>query len=274
MMRRAQPWLGTLVEVSATGELPEADLQAAIGGAFAQVALVHRLMSFHDDASDVMRLNRCDSGTRLAVHAHTWTVLQMAQQVRALSDGMFDIACAPRLVAWGYLPAPHALAPNHDGAEVLRCLADGTVEKLAPGWIDLGGIAKGYAVDLAVAALRAAGVAGGCVNAGGDLRVFGEQDFAIGVRDPRSARPAAVTVTLRDEALATSGTYFSARDHQGMAVSALLDGRNGGALTGIGSVSVRAPCCALADALTKVVAASGDPRHAALAAFGAHAFII
>ena len=275
MIRRAQPWLGTLVDITALAHaMPEAAVQAAIGHAFDEVALVHRLMSFHDSASDVTRFNRAPCGVLAGLHAHTWTLLQLAEQVRMLSGGMFDVACAPQLVAWGYLPAPQAIAPRRASAPILRCGPDGTVEKLAPGWIDLGGIAKGYAVDLAVAALRAAGVASGCVNAGGDVRVFGDQAFSICVRDPRALCSADVVLDLSNEALATSGSYFSARRHGALTVSALLDGRSGKALTMEGSVSVRAPRCAVADALTKLVAASGDCGHTALAALDACAFII
>jgi thiamine biosynthesis lipoprotein len=148
------------------------------------------------------------------------------------------------------------------------------VRKLAPGWIDLGGIAKGYAVDLAVAALQAAGAAGGCVNAGGDLRVFGPAGYPVAVRSPSAPGAAASRFMLLDAALATSGSYFSMRIHQGRQVSALLDARVGEPLAFDRSASVRAPRCVLADALTKVVLATGDIYHPALAACGASAFVL
>ncbi len=257
MMRRAQPWLGTLVEISVADELPEPLLQAAIAAAYAEVALVQRLMSFHDAASDVSRLNRAAPGQPPQLHPHTAAVLALARQVAAVSDGIFDIGCAPRLVEWGYLPLP-AAAPD----------------SRAPGWIDLGGIAKGYAVDLAIDALHRAGVRSACVNAGGDLRVIGREAWPVAVRDPRDPSRTATVVPVRDEALATSAGYFSARQHDGRQVCALVDGRSGQPVRASSSFSVRAPRCVLADALTKIVAASGDPRHPALAAFGATAFIL
>jgi thiamine biosynthesis lipoprotein len=112
------------------------------------------------------------------------------------------------------------------------------------------------------------------VNAGGDLRVFGESDFPVAIRDPRSPTEIALHVQLRDEALATSGSYFSRKQIDGCEVSALLNGRTGAALTAAVSTSVRAPSCMLADALTKVVLASGDAAHPALRQFGATAFIL
>jgi thiamine biosynthesis lipoprotein len=271
MMRRAQPWLGTMVEVSVSGDAGH----AAIDAAFAAVARVHGLMSFHDAGSDVSRINLAAPGEELAVDAGTWEVLALAGRIATLSGGAFDVACAPRLVQWQLLPAP-ATAPPAPLAmrEVLALERDSRVRKLAPGWIELGGIAKGYAVDLAVQALRGAGAESGCVNAGGDLRVFGADAHEVAVRSPHAPTRAATRLMLRDEAIATSGSYFSSRTWQGRQVSALLDARDGRPVAGHASASVRAPSCVLADALTKVVLATGDISHPALAACGASAFMI
>lgn len=270
MIRRAQPWLGTMVEVSVAG----AAGHAAVDAAFGAVARVHRLMSFHDPASDVSRINRAAPGDTIRVDPCTWQVLELAGRVADLSEGAFDVACAPRLVEWSILPAqpgePPGLAPMR---QVLALEPGAKVRKLAPGWIDLGGIAKGFAVDLAVEALCDAGIGLGCVNAGGDLRVFGPEPMPVDVRSPHAPTLAAARLMLRDEAIATSGSYFSSRTHNGRQVSALLDARGGQPLAGTCSASVRAPRCVLADALTKVVLATGDAGHRALAAFGAHAFI-
>lgn len=274
MMRRAQPWLGTLVEVSVDA-VPQDAAADPFAPAFAAIARVHRLMSFHDAASDVSRINRAAPGALLAVDPATWEVLRLALRVAELSGGAFDICCAPRLVQWSLLPAPAPEPAAFEPATPVLALEEGArVRKLAPGWIDLGGIAKGYAVDLAVAALQEAGVGSGCVNAGGDLRVFGAAGLPVAVRAPHAPARMASQLVLRDEALATSGSYFSARLHQGRTVSALVDARNGEPLAGTRSASVRARRCAVADALTKVVLATGDPGHPALAALGASAFII
>ena len=272
MMRRAQPWLGTVVEISVADALPEPALHAAIAAAYAEVALVQRLMSFHDAASDVSRLNRAAPDEPVPVHAHTAAVLQLAQRVAAASDGIFDIGCAARLVEWECLPASAAAV----AARSLPYAPDVTVmvRRPAPGWIDLGGIAKGYAVDLAIDALHRAGVRSACVNAGGDLRVSGSDEWPVSVRDPRSPSRTGTVVRLCDEAMATSASYFSAKQHRGQPVCALVDGRTGQPVLTGSSISVRAPRCVLADALTKIVAASGNERHPALAAFGASAFIL
>jgi thiamine biosynthesis lipoprotein len=140
---------------------------------------------------------------------------------------------------------------------------------------DLGGIAKGYAVDLAIAALELHGVTSACVNAGGDLRVIGPSAWPVSIRAPGDPAAIAVRLELRNAALATSANYFSAKRLRGdIAVSPLVDGRDGRALTDATSVTVRAPTCAVADALTKVVMASGDATHPCISQFDASAFII
>ncbi|GAB3461867.1 FAD:protein FMN transferase [Massilia terrae] len=259
-----------MVEISAEGS------HDALTDAFAAIARVHGLMSFHDAHSDVSRINRAAPGDTVHIDRDTWEVLRIAADIGRLSGGAFDIACAPRLVAWQVLPAPQATSPAVLKFErVLALEREGVVRKLAAGWIDLGGIAKGYAVDLAVECLQRAGVRSGCVNAGGDLRVFGELRLPVSIRSPRNPGVAAAVLELEDCALATSGSYFSSREVDGrVMVSALVDARDGTAIVNDRSASVRAPRCVLADALTKVVLATGDVRHPALSACEASAFLI
>ena len=273
MIRRAQPWLGTLVEISVEDSVG----QDAVTRAFAEVARLHALMSFHDVASDVARINRALPGDVVRVDAATCDVLRLALEIADLSGGAFDVACAPWLVDRRILPSPAPDLPYpapRMSAAVLALEEQGLVAKRAAGWIDLGGIAKGYIVDAAVAVLEQAGATGGCVNAGGDLRAFGTMQVPVAIRAPDAPGHAARHIMLCDAALATSGSYFSARAHEGVVVSALLDARDGRPLVSSTSVSVQAQRCAVADALTKVVLATGDCTHPALAAFGATAFLI
>jgi thiamine biosynthesis lipoprotein len=273
MIRRAQPWLGTLVDITAAGT----SSQDAVSAAFAEVARLHGLMSFHDGASDIARFNRARPGDVVEVDAATWDVLRLAREIADLSGGAFDIACAPWLVDREILPSPaqeQAWPSVRTSAGVFALDDEGYVRKCGAGWIDVGGIAKGYIVDAAVAVLEAAGVPGGCVNAGGDLRAFGAMRVPVAVRAPGSPGRAAHHIMLCGEALATSGSYFSARPHRGGVVSALVDARDGQPLVSNASASVRAARCAVADALTKVVLATGDCTHPLLAALGATAFLI
>ncbi len=141
--------------------------------------------------------------------------------------------------------------------------------------LDLGGIAKGYAVDCAVHALQRTGIEKILVNAGGDLRIAGPWEQRVRLRHPQAPHLAAGVLTLRDAALATSAAYYSRRLLGSGEVSALLDPRRALPYLGHHSVSVRAPDCMSADALTKVVLFA-PPKCAeqALAACSAQACVL
>ena len=129
---------------------------------------------------------------------------------------------------------------------------------------DLGGIAKGFAVDVAVAVLRRCGARSGSVNAGGDLRVFGPVEQTVRIRLPGDASTAAPLLALHEGSCATSGSYFGSRQ---------IDARRRRTHCSDYSVTVRARTCMVADALTKVVAALG-PQRALLRRFKAHAYLV
>jgi thiamine biosynthesis lipoprotein len=275
MKRRAQPWLGTLVEITIADPLGDAELISCFNDAFARVADVHRLMSFHDPASDVSRINHAAIGESVWIHAHTYAVIRSALSMAAASGGLFDVTCAPKLVEWGYLPMLAGDLPEHVPGRCALILQEGyRIQKKSAAWIDLGGIAKGYAVDLAIATLRQSGIRSACVNAGGDLRAFGDIAYPVAVRHPLCPQAAALQTELREEALATSGTYFSRKRINDRECSALINGSDSQPITAGFSASIRAPTCMLADAMTKVVLASADPRHPLLERFGAAAFIM
>ena len=138
-----------------------------------------------------------------------------------------------------------------------------TAEPLA---LDLGGIAKGHAVDRAVAALRAGGARAGRVNAGGDLRVFGTPDW-LPLRLRLHDTPTVNAAPARDPRRRGRDLADAYRGR----MAALLDPRRGRLRAYPGSVTVVAPTCALADALTKVVALTTVRVRACSARFGAHA---
>ena len=256
-VRRARPLLGTLTQISAQAPLATADLHAALDAAFADVALVHALMSWHDADSELSRLNRCAADCVQPLHAHTRAVLEAALTLARLSEGAFDPCIASALTRWGLLPCPTgvnqslAVAARQGSWRDIELSAQG-VRFHRPLWLDLGGIAKGYAVDLAVLCLLRFGVQDLVVNAGGDLRVAGPHAHEVAIRHPQSAHAMGHTLSLRNEALATSSAFESRREAATGAVCALVDPVTGNAYGGQDSVSVRASTCMVADALTKV----------------------
>jgi thiamine biosynthesis lipoprotein len=223
--RRARPLLGTLVEVGIQADEASA---VAMEAAFSAVARVQACMSRFDADSDIGRFNALPAGGAITVDPWTAQVLQAAQILQHESGGRFDISLGSGPQGWR--------------------LAEGRVHKLLQDTrLDLGGIAKGFAVDVAIGALMAHGIAAGWVNAGGDLRVFGPIELPIQLRD--EVRGGTVPMgMLCDGALCTS--HFPSGAH----------------------VSVAAPQCLWADALTKLVALDAEETDRLLQTHGALAW--
>lgn len=246
LTRRARPWLGTLVEIA----LPT-DEAAGFEVAFDAIARVHRLMSFHEASSDLARLRKTRPGDVATIAPETAEVLSCALDLHIRSDGLFDVTVGRRLVRCGFLPHEGLVHLNRFPGRMSDISFAGPCEVLQEriALIDFGGIAKGYAVDRAVEALIDHGVPAGIVNAGGDLRVFGDLCQTILLRrgDGRSLELGDV----RNLAIASSENRHTRRQWQGETRTPHI-GRTGHAVTINGLVSVAADSCMIADAMTKV----------------------
>ena len=260
--------MGTLVHVSASG--PDAGTaRQAVDAALAAVEGVERLMSFHDPESELSRLNR-EAGRRpQTVHPWTWAVLRRASRIAEQSDGLFDITVAPLLVREGLLPGPEHASLKCGSWRHIMLRPDRAVFLERPMLLDLGGIAKGYAVDRAIHELKRRGCTQGVVNAGGDLRRFGPVAQPIHLR----RRDGLVQVAeLRCGAIATSARHTVHAGRLAQPLGSIFDPRTHLAWSGSGAVLVAARSCVIADALTKVAALAGPACEGLLARFGARGF--
>jgi thiamine biosynthesis lipoprotein len=230
-VRRMRIAMGTWVAIEATA--PDADsAQRGIDSAFAVIAELSRTLDPAATDSDVARINAAACGQPIAVRPGTLALLRFAQRLHRLSEGIFD-PCLPS--------APGRLSDLtlHDGSPA-------RAESRLPLQLDLGGIAKGFAVDGAVLALKACRCSAGLVNAGGDVRVFGAAVQQVFLRDAGgtyhrvSLTEAALAVSVRAAPGAPSG-------HRGYYV------RRGAAAATRDYAAVRAPDATTADALTKCV---------------------
>ena len=239
--------------------------------AFTVVGKIHRLMSFHEQSSDVSRLNQAAATQAIRVHRWTWEVLSLAHEISLASEGVFDITVAPHLVSHGFLPRIDAPSPDYAANwRDVELLADSYVRFRRPLWIDLGGIAKGFAVDRACETLAACGIKTAVVNAGGDLRTFGPRAEPVHVRDPAQPGRMLLLTHLENDAIATSAGYFSRIGN----ATPYVQPYTRGAYSGNASVSVQNPRCAVADALTKVVLLARDAAQPVLEQFNAIAHVI
>ena len=270
-MIRAKPLLGTRVDIRVDD--PDEDAaNAAIDRGFAAIADVHRLMSFHEHASDVSRLNRGAAQSAVAVDPRTFEVLRRAQEFSERSGGLFDISTAGRLVEWGFLPKPENARPPAPGASWRDVIleSENRVCFAKPLWIDLGGIAKGYAVDQAMAAMNLGPGVQGVVNAGGDLRVAGPHTEPVRLRSALEIDEIPV-IEIEDGAVASSSGREHLRDYRNALVGPYV-GPDGASMGADCFVSVAAPDCLTADALTKVVLAARANAEPILGHFRAIAY--
>ncbi|MFN0317787.1 MAG: FAD:protein FMN transferase [Burkholderiales bacterium] len=266
-IRRARPAMGTMLQIVACGK-DEGKVGQAVDAALLAVEQVDRLMSFHGRESELTRLNREAVIQPQKVHPWTYAVLKRAGQISAASDGMFDITVAPLLVESGLLPRQYDKLPAIRRWKHLRLLDDNRVFFEKPMLIDLGGIAKGFAVDQAVHALRRGGCTQASVNAGGDLRRFGPEPEVIQLRQASGLVPVA---QLRCGAMATSSCEESDPNRLEQPIGGIMDPLKGHRWLGQGSVTVAARTCMIADALTKVAALAGPVCAPVLAKYGAQA---
>jgi thiamine biosynthesis lipoprotein len=245
VVSRLRVALGTFVaiETEAAGE----DIAVrAIDGAFEAIRLVERLMH-PTRGTDLAALSDCAPGTKLSLHPWTWRLLELCARLHRASRGRFDPCLST---------APGRFAD-------LKLLEPCRVTAHVRMHVDLGGIAKGYAVDRALDALRKAGCEGGLVNAGGDLAVFGPKEYTITCA---GAAGDARIVRLREGALATSDALSIARPSEHRGYYHGLDRT----VPVSGRVTVRAASAALADGLTKCLLCGEDASSARmLRSFGA-----
>jgi thiamine biosynthesis lipoprotein len=238
--------MGTMIAIEAEAATSR-DALAGIETAFRVIAQVEKLMHPTRPGGDLLAIRRGTLGMPVALHAWTWEVLALSNRLNKASQGAFDPCLPSAAGGLGDLEfaLPHSVIPHR------------------PLHIDLGGIAKGYAVDRALTALRAAGCHGGLVNAGGDLAVFGDRAHSVVVRGPRTVD---YVVELRNAALATSDVCDAAKpaEHRGY-----YHGADRSEIRS-GSVTVSAANAAVADALTNcLLAAHGQSSEALLETFGA-----
>ena len=213
MVKRLRVSLGTLVAIEATsGARPDATAsaaadipgetaraEAAVEQAFEAIEHVNRLMHPRAQGSHIARINSARLHVPLEVHRSIGQLLNLARRINELTEGVFD-PCTPAQP--GRL---NNITVSSDETEVV-CHA--------PLALDFGGFAKGYAVDCAIEVLMASGCTSGLVNAGGDLRVFGQRNEPLFVRGPSGAL---TNIELRDIALAVSNPLAQQRppEHQG-----------------------------------------------------------
>jgi thiamine biosynthesis lipoprotein len=253
--------------------------QRALAAAEAEVRRIEHHFSRYRDDSIVSRINAAaGSGQAVRVDAETAALLRFADQLHRESGGLFDISSGVLRRAWDFksarLPAPDPLR------EALALVGWAQVElgedrvrlPRAGMELDFGGFGKEYAADRAASLLIDAGLTHGYVNLGGDIRLLGPtpegEPWRLGIAHPRQPGAVAMGVGVASGALATSGDYERYFDLDGRRYCHILDPRSGWPVQHWQSISVLAPACLAAGALTTIAMLKGPDAEAFLSAQG------
>jgi thiamine biosynthesis lipoprotein len=250
-------------------------LPRILEAAFDEVDRIDRLMSHYKPESPLSQLNRDAARAAVTVDPELFDFIAESMRYARDSDGAFDITVGPLMKTWGFfrgggrLPSEAEIAEARTRvgyAHVVLDPARHTIRFDRPGVeLDLGGIAKGYAVDRVVALLRREGVAAALVSAGGST-IYGlgappgREGWDVEIQDPAAPDRVALTVRLNDRALSVSGSYEKSFERGGVRYSHIMDPREGRPVQGILSVAVLTSTGTEGDALDDVFFVQGVDR--------------
>ncbi|HUS58538.1 MAG TPA: FAD:protein FMN transferase [Planctomycetota bacterium] len=258
----------------------DAHARRAGDAAFEQIARIERSMSDYDADSELSKINREAFERDVQVSDAMLDVLKMSLEYAELSNGAFDVTIRPLKVLWkqagekNALPDAAAIAAARESVGSGKIGLDArakTVRFLKPSMqLDLGGIAKGYAVDQAIAELRRQGIAAALVNAGGDIATMGAPPEAeywkVGIQHPgKRDEMLPEVLKLSDAAVATSGDYERFVQVAGKRYSHIVDPVTGWPVGHVSSVTVIAPSATQADALATALSVLGPRKGIELA---------
>ncbi len=242
---------------------------------FKEIERIEGLLSKYRPESEVSRLNQAGE---LQVSPETFYVIKKALEFWRESGGAFDITVGPLMDLWGFTTGGYNVPEPQRIAEALNTIGsakihlnetDNVIKFLNSGMkIDLGGIAKGYAIDCAVKKLKEAQVGSCLINAGGNIYGLGEkfgQFWKIAIQEPRQAG-ALQQLGLKNQCVATSGDYERSFFSEGKRYSHIMNPKTGSpADSGLSSVTVVAPDCLIADTLSTAIFVLGEQKGQVLA---------
>lgn len=254
-LKQTEMIMGTLVEITV---IPANE--KAIREAFEALKKVDALMSTYKEDSEISILNR---EGKAQVSEETLEVIEDAIKFSNLTDGAFDITCRPLINLWKKAKKEEKVPTEEEMEEAIslvgyqRIILEGNQIRLEKEGmqIDLGGIAKGYAVDKAIEALKKNSIKRALVNAGGDLYALGTdpqgEKWQIGVQDPREEDKIIDIIKVKDKAVATSGDYRRYFTLEGKRFSHIVNPKTGLTVQDVPmSVTIIGPDATTTDALS------------------------
>lgn len=251
---------GSYIRICARGKTKE-ETDKAVHRAFAEMHRLDTLWSIFFDKSEVAQLNRL---RKMRVSKETRDLIVKGIAMGEETNGAFDITVEPLMRLWGFYDGSYRVPESTDIVETKKhvdhrqIVVDGDSIILGEGVnLDLGGIAVGYAVDRAVAIMESLGLSEGLVDAGGDIRVFGEKVWRIGVQNPRGEGVVRV-LKLKNQAVSTSGDYENFFEVNNKRYCHIVNPKTGYPATRWIAVAVVAPSALEADVYSTTLFACGD----------------
>jgi thiamine biosynthesis lipoprotein len=271
---RDEAIMGTAIHVELWADR-RGDAETAVEAVLAEMHRIDRTYSPHKPESELSRLNRAAAAAPFACSEEMFGLLARALAFAELSQGAFDISYAAVGRLYDYR---RGVAPSEAQLAAARPLVDWRGIQLDPAarsvrfardgmCIDLGGFAKGHAVDCAAARLRRLGIRHAYVSAGGDSRVIGDRrgrPWSVAIRHPRAADQVVAVLPLEDVAVSTSGDYERFFERAGVRHHHLLDPATGRSPAHVHSVSIVADDGLTSEALSKTVFVLGVERGLAI----------
>ena len=274
LVQRAHYIMGTVFEIEAYGE--DADrTAAAVEEAFAVIRRADEIMSDYREESELSRLNREGAGKLVPLSADLYGILRASVEYSRLTDSAFDVTVGALVDAWRQAAKRGRRLDEAERRRVLALVGHPhlSLEESAqaarfdrPGIrVDLGGIAKGWAVDRAADVLRRRGIERALISSGTSSIYAlgappGQTAWKIALRHPLREDDLLAVVSLRDQSVSTSGDYEQTRTIAGKPVSHILDPRNGMPVETMWSTTVIAPTAEESDALSTAVFVLGLDR--------------
>lgn len=264
---RDEAVMGTAIRVELWSD-ERAGGEAAIDAVMAEMHRIDRAMSPCKPGSELSRLNRDAAAGPVPVSAEMLALIERSLHWSALSDGAFDITYASVGHLYDYregvCPDDAALERARAGIGWRHLVLDArarTVRYAHPATrIDLGGFAKGHAVDRAAEILSRRGVRHALVSAGGDSRVIGDRrgrPWTIAIRDPRRAGEVVAVLPLEDTAISTSGDYERFFERDGVRHHHVIDPKTGRSPASVHSVTILGADGLTTEALSKCLFVMG-----------------
>ena len=260
---REEAIMGTAIRVELWSE-DRADGEAAINAVMAEMHRIDHAMSPHKPESELSRINRHAAAAPVKLSDEMARLVSRALDFSKLSGGAFDISYASVGQLYDYRekikPSDAAIAQAREAVGYQNLILDTAARTLrfarAGMRIDLGGFAKGHAVDNAAAILARCGIKNAIVSAGGDSRVMGDhrgRPWTIAIRDPRRPGEVVAVLPLEDTAISTSGDYERYFEQDGVRCHHVLDPKTGKSPSSVHSVTILAADGLTSEGLSKSV---------------------